>query len=623
MNRSRLFAVVGVALIFLASPASSQSPAAKPKAPLNNASGSDKFDAKAKADRLAKERRTQARLLLISLAADARIFRDQTLRARSLMRIADTLWSIDAEQGRTLFRKAWEAAETADQNSDIDDFGHWPPNLRGELLKLAVRRDRLLAEEFLQKLKTDQEETKSSHSEANSWNLPEASKQRLGLALDLLGKGEVERALQFADPLLGSVTISTVGFLTQLRDKDPAAADQRYSAMLANTGVNMLADANTVSVLSSYIFTPLTFVTFTSEGAAESFWTASAYPPAAVSPLLRLAFFQSAAGVLLRPQAQPEQDQPTPGIAITYMAIKRLMPLFEQYAPQDIVAAMRVKFEALSSLVSDRVRQEENEWTRKGIDPEKSLADQEQTLMDQVEHAATSNECDELYFKLASLALNKDDMKARDYVSKIDNSLFRKRAQAWADASLAISAIKKKKIERALELARSGDLTHIQRVWILTQAAKFLVKTDHEKAMSLLGDATAEARRIETVDLDRPRGWLAIANAQSLIEPSRAWDAILDAVNAANATEGFTGEDGMLTLPLINTTSVGYPSDKVPDFDIEGIFGKLANDDYDRAVQLARGFQGEAPRVTATIALARSVLNDKSAQNKPQPGRKN
>ncbi|HXM36673.1 MAG TPA: hypothetical protein VN920_15870 [Pyrinomonadaceae bacterium] len=31
-------------------------------------------------------------------------------------------------------------------------------------------------------------------------------------------------------------------------------------------------------------------------------------------------------------------------------------------------------------------------------------------------------------------------------------------------------------------------------------------------------------------------------------------------------------------------------SNNVPDFDIEGIFGALANGDYDRAVELARGF---------------------------------
>jgi hypothetical protein len=300
------------------------------------------------------------------------------------------------------------------------------------------------------------------------------------------------------------------------------------------------------------------------------------------------------------------------------MVVKRLMPLFEQYAPKEITEAMRGQFEALNSLVSDGGRQGENEWVQKGISPEKELADQEQPLLDQIDHAKTSDERDELYFRLALLALSKDDLKARDYVSKIDESGFRKQAQAWVDVGLAISAIGKKKIETALELVRIGELTHIQRVWILTQAAKLLGKTDRDKALSLLDDATVEARRIEGVDLDRPRGLLAIANALKLIEPSRAWDAVFDAVKAANSTDGFTGEDGVLTLTLNSKGGIMMRPDAVPDFDIEGIFGKLANDDYDRVVQLARGFQGEAPRANATIAIARSVLDTNNTPTKPE-----
>jgi hypothetical protein len=617
MNRSCLTIIVGVGLLLLAHPASAQSPAVKPKAALNNAADRDKAGATAEADRIRKERQSQARSLLFSLGSDARSFRDQTLRARSLAKIADALWSVDAEQGHTFFREAWEAAETADRESQER------LNLRGEVLKLAAKRDRLLAEEFLRKQKADQQETKAEPSENNLWG-PEASEKRLGLAKELLSTGDIKRALQFADPVLGTATISTLEFLTQLREKDPAAADQRYAAMLANTGGNMLADANTISLLSSYIFTPHTYVYFDTEGGPSYSMMRSSFPPASVAPQLRLAFFQTASGVLLRPQPPAEQDHSTTGIAGKYMVLKRLMPLFEQDAPKEITAAMRGQFESLNTLVSDGVRQSENEWVQKGISPEKQLlADQENSLLDQIERAKTSDERDDLYFKLALLALSKDDLKARDYVSKIDESGFRKQAQSWVDWGLAVRAIEKKKIEAALELARSVELTHIQRVWILTQAAKLLAKTEHDKALSLLDDATSEARHIEGVDLDRPRGLLAIANALKLIEPSRVWEAVLDAVKAANSTEGFTGEDGVLTLHVNSKSQIMNRTDGVPDFDIEGIFGKLANSDYDRAVQLARGFQGEAPRTNATIAIARAVLNEKSAPvPTPQPATK-
>lgn len=628
-----LCVVIAIASLFLEQPAFAQPPAAKSTPPLKNVSSRDKSDAKAEAERIRKERQAQARALLVSLASDARSFRDQTLRARSLARIADALWDIDAEQGRTLFRKAWEAAEIRYRESQerlnksdgfvaikpgevnpetVNAIGT-DPDLRKEILRLVAPRDRLLAEEFLEKLKESQTETKVENLGPSLWDLPEALQQRLSLAENLLRSGDIERSLQLADPLLGNVTISTLDFLTVLREKNPAAADQRYAAMLAGTGNNMAADANTISLLSSYIFTPNIYVVFNTQGAA-SYSAMPTTSPANVSPQLRLAFFQTASAVLLRPQPPPEQDQSTTGIAGKYMVVKRLLPLFEQYASRDITVSMRSQFEALNSLVSESIRRGETDSVQKGITPEEPFADQEASILNQIEHADTSDERDQLYFKLASLALKKDDLKARDYAGKIEESGFRKQAQAWIDWGLASSAIRKKKTELALELNRTGELTLIQRVWILTQAAKLLAKTDRAKALSLLDAATAEARRIEGSNLDRPRGLFAIANALRLVEPPRVSEAIFDAVKAANSTEGFTGEDGMITLMMNSRGLISISPQNVPDFDIEEVFGALANEDYERAVQLARGFQGEAPRANATIAIARSVLNEKSAR---------
>ena len=49
----------------------------------------------------------------------------------------------------------------------------------------------------------------------------------------------------------------------------------------------------------------------------------------------------------------------------------------------------------------------------------------------------------------------------------------------------------------------------------------------------------------------------------------------------------------------------------VPDFNLEGIFRNLADYDYEKAVQLARGLNRDAPRSVATIAIARAVLEPK------------
>ncbi|MGH9961197.1 MAG: hypothetical protein ACREBC_29420, partial [Pyrinomonadaceae bacterium] len=286
MKRLRLSLTIGLSLILLSQSVFPQPPSQKAKAPPKNVFSKEKSDAKAEADRIRKERQAQARLLLVSLASDARSFRDQTLRARSLARIADALWDIDAEQGRTLFRKAWEAAEIAyrenNERLNIRDgavalkpgeanpatFSSIisSPDLRKEVLRLVAPHDRMLSEEFLEKLKESDSEIKSENTSPSLWDLPEALQQRLRLAENLLATGDTERALQLAEPVLGSVTISTLDFLTLLRQKDSAAADQRYAAMLVSTGNNMVADANTVSLLSSYIFTPKTYVIFNTQG---------------------------------------------------------------------------------------------------------------------------------------------------------------------------------------------------------------------------------------------------------------------------------------------------------------------------------------------------------------------
>jgi hypothetical protein len=51
-------------------------------------------------------------------------------------------------------------------------------------------------------------------------------------------------------------------------------------------------------------------------------------------------------------------------------------------------------------------------------------------------------------------------------------------------------------------------------------------------------------------------------------------------------------------------------SSSAPDFNVTGIFAELAREDYERTVELVRGFEHEAPRASATIAIARTILEE-------------
>ena len=110
-----------------------------------------------------------------------------------------------------------------------------------------------------------------------------------------------------------------------------------------------------------------------------------------------------------------------------------------------------------------------------------------------------------------------------------------------------------------------------------------------------------------------PRALLAVANVLRVIDPPRVWDATFDAIKAANSAEGFSGEDGQLSFRFQSKYQSSTHSNTVDDFDLAGIFRELANQDYDRAVELARGFQAEGPRAVATIAIARGILEEKKA----------
>jgi hypothetical protein len=569
--------------------------------------------------------------LLVSLANDARNYQNQTLRARTLARIADALWEPDPEQARSLFRKAWDAAEVADQEaarklteerqSQQGDKPNGPPgsftgpDLRSEVLRLAAKHDRALGEEFLDKLKEARiREANDAAQPSAPPGVPEtpaATRQRLRLAGQLI-ETDLERALQFADPALGAVTTDAVDFLSSLRDKEPGAADQRYARLLAIAETDVKSDANTISILSSYLFTPHTFVTFSPDGGQSSTSSRQRTAPPEVAPPVRAAFFRVAAAVLLRPSPAKEQDRSSSGLQGKFLVIRRLLPLFEQFAPREIAEQLRGEMSALGQGIASDVRNLDEDNSIQPINtPERKAEDVEKSLLDRIDRAKTSEEHDAIYLQLAARTAQKGDMRARDFADKIEDSELRKQAKPFVDMNLALRAAEKKDIETALLLAGKGELTHIQRVWLLTEAATALPPAEHERAVEIIAEAMAETRRIDVSDADRPRGLIAVANALLTIDRTRAWETMLEVAKASNSAEGFNGEDGRLTMQLRTKNMASLRSSTVDEFNLPGVFRTLSQENATQAIEIARSFEGEAPRATALIAVARALLSEK------------
>jgi len=404
------------------------------------------------------------------------------------------------------------------------------------------------------------------------------------------------------------MSIESIEFLTTLRDKSPAEADLRYAAMLSLAAASAQSDSSTASVLSSYIFTPHMYNIGGYSGAR---WYANAVP-AKVAPALRAAFFRAAGEILMRPIPQVEPNQTSDGIINRYNVINSLIPLFAQFAPAQVTVGLRAQLEALLSMVSERRRQFlKEQQVREGTRAQEPKQDPQQALLDRVDMVKTSAERDTLFFQLALNRAEAGDLSARDNLDRIEESELRHRARAYVDSALAYKAIEKKDAERALEVARTGELSRLLRVWIMSHAARMLPRAARERALQILDDAATEARRMEGSDPDRPRAFLAIANALLASDRARGWDSMNDVVKAANSAPDFTGEDGQLAFSISSAGSRSSHQHGAGDLNIAEIFKFLGHDNYERAVELAQVLERQAPRANAVMAIALAVLADK------------
>jgi hypothetical protein len=124
----------------------------------------------------------------------------------------------------------------------------------------------------------------------------------------------------------------------------------------------------------------------------------------------------------------------------------------------------------------------------------------------------------------------------------------------------------------------------------------------------LLEEALIESRRISGGDPDRARALTAVATGLAEIDPVRSWETISEVVKAANSAEGFTGEDSSISAKLQTAQMVVMTNATALEFDLLSVFRQLSRADLMRAIQVTKGFTGEAPRAVATLAIARSIL---------------
>jgi hypothetical protein len=555
--------------------------------------------------------------LVISLATEARSYSDLALRSSVLARAADVIWDADNVNARALFKRAWEEAEKGDADEVTIKTKDNPPamvtamrrmsgrDLRFEVLNMMAKRDRALSEEYFAKLKNDNDSAKDKTTPApnDDWLVPEDVSKRIQVASALLKDGQTDKAMEFAAPVLTSVNSHTIGFLSELRVKNAGAADRVYAMLLNRAETDPSADANTVSGLSSYVFTPGMYVTFGGEGGTR--WTQPdepISPPVNFPPALRTRFFQVASSILLRPL--PPSD--IGGRTTKLNVVRRLLPLFEQNAP-DTAAALRSQLVELSNSKTWDFMGANNPMVTQGIKPPPTAEDTLEQMQSKLDRAKTVGERDNIYAAAASALLAQGDERARDIADKIENSARQNQMRQLVDYEFVQRAIKKKAASEALRLVQTGKLSNTQKAAAYIDIAQLLRDSDRQKSLELIEEAVREVNRIESNKPDRALLFVGIANQLISVDRVRAWEIMDEAVKEANRFEGFTGEN-TLRFPLITASSMRILTIGGENFSLANVFRALTKDDLYHAVEVAKSFKYDAPRATVTLAIADAIL---------------
>jgi hypothetical protein len=577
--------------------------------------------AKREIDREVAQRRSIALGSLSTLAIEARSYRDEALRARVQARIADALWEMETENARALFRRAWDTAEAFETQPVVNSVSgperftanRTPPgarprtSLRAEVLKLAAGRDHALGEEFLRRMTAARKEQEMTSSTGEAVLSEAEIRERLRLATEFLETDNVQRALQFADPALLQVTGRAISFLVALRGKNAVAADQRFSGLLARASVDPSSDANTVSQLTTYAFTPWISLVVSPSGMPSSN-SRLPRPAPDLPPAIRSAFFRVAVNILLRPFAHLEQS--SAGRAGTYFMAARLLPLFQQHAPE-LVPAINAQLTALGPEAAQAAGSAGDRSLNRGLTPETTGINVSDDLKDRLERARNTDERDRAYAFAAIGAAEGGDPGALDFVNKIEDLETRKGIRAFIDYSLIRGYLGKKRVDEAISIARKSDIPHAFRARALTEAGKMLAKTEPVRAHELLDEALGESRRIDASTSERAYALVSLLAQFSKLNRVRAWELVGETVKAGNAATKFTGENGMTQWILEGKFSIRMGAELAGPTDLSESFAELARDDFYQAMDVGRNFTAESPRALVTIAIARATLEEK------------
>jgi hypothetical protein len=612
-----------------AKPAPSQQPA-KPARTGQRAAAAPRPNEAAR--RQARERR-EAAAVIQEVAAAAKAVEDPSELYSLLVECADALWPADQPAARLIFRRAWDAAGEADLETHRAEQQRpeqllYQTEARREVAAAAARRDTRLAEEFigalhawaetLPALTGDDEEEGVLRRRPRRCDADKIEGYRLGLAGLLLDDGQPEPAAQVAAPLARCAPDAAfIFFLLRLRAQSAAQADRLFLATLAAIRADSAAHVNDALITHAYLTRPNLIKAVNAEGHTMAIGaTATGQSDQPLPARLRAAFYETAATILLRPNAASASAGNSP--AVLYFAVSQLLPFFEReaarYAPALHArrAALAAEVEPARRTMIERQAALQELAAKNPIDPLGSYRDR-------IAETSAAAAGDDLRLDATRAAARRRIWeRARQFARDIEDEEKRRSAHlainAYQLATLdeAFSDPKEQDVESAAGFARAADVPTALRALGLAHAAQLAAKRgDRSRALELLDETLARAAEADA-PLRVAAAFVAAERASSLNSP-RVWEALAAAVRALNSElpEALPGRERYLRDGETAEADAETFEDVFGEYSLDELFAAVAAQDFTRALAEARLIKDAVARSRSLVAAARAVIERK------------
>lgn len=603
-----------------------------------------------------RAKRAEAAALLVEAADKARSFDDLFYRARVQALAADALWPHDERQARAIFRRAWEAAEASDKaehEEAAQEAGALPgavpkvTDARDEVLRKAAARDSRLAEAFLRALASEKDESSASGNETarrTAWReLSPSGARRLALAYELLEAGESRRAAEVAAPLVNEgVSANLIAFILRLSKSRSVEAFALYTRLLERAAADPRTDANAVLMLSAPSVSPELMVVVDEFGSLQ-FRALPAYEPDVARQTSNFrgvrAFWDLAAAVLSRP-LPPRDELTMQELMARFYATGRLLPYFEDssspHAPY--AATLRARHsELFNETEAGRREQVSSQFGLNRIMPT-GYVDPLRSQAEELAHATDPQQRAGIALSMVRTAVrNRYWDRARRAASEIEDEALRARVLSFIqvhqikDITRAYEDDKEDDSGGVARFARGADVPPFAKAWGLAQAAVIAARRKKPAAevrqavAELINEAEDFASRVERGTRERVAAYGVVTMAAARANAERAWGLLSKTVEAANSVEDFTGDDSSFDLAGDDAGAAAAEEFSVEAevFRLDQIFATMAHLDFDKALAEARALKGGEPQAFATIAVAKSRIQESGVRIRMSGVRRN